>query len=343
VVRGVFKSSRQIPKNLKQREKHERSNIMDFSYIGNTMKISIDDQLVRLFLAEPEEWNERVETTDPKYALLLSWSSLLVFLEKEQLFEQLPPFEDTKLFTATVETLGKEMSEENLFYIYDSLFADILNKVRNCPEVNPSYLLHEIEKRKKRKIPEKLELLIQPALEAKEQFLRESPAHAMHGLILYLSWDRMCIAISKLFDTQSTNPHFLKNLKVLKSCLIESFLHIFKEGRVVPSLYRLVEALFFYQMREEQLQLHTEKEWEILKGSFSVLKGEKELVDTSYIDQALFGPPHKGQERLCHWTPEAPETVQRRMSLVQYVIELLKNETPDWGLELVPCTFVYFR
>jgi len=117
-----------------------------------------------------------------------------------------------------------------------------------------------------------------------EKLLHEHPKNSIHGLILYLAWDRLCIYMSQIFDYQSTDSVFQENLKVLKECLVESYMHITEQGRTRPSLFRLAEALYYYEMREEYLQTHSEGDWGVLSKSVTVLSSKERIVDVLYVD-----------------------------------------------------------
>ncbi len=294
------------------------------------MKVTVDNQIVKLFLTDPE-----IVLNSPlgngEHSLQFTWPSLLEYLELGQLASVLPPFgKEEKLFTASVSALCEIENPEDLFYVYDSLFTTVLKRVKALAEIDAQFLLEKIEEKKGKLSFWEMEKILSPALEEKEKIFKENPAHAIHDLVLYLAWDRMCVYMARLFDYQSADVKFLQNLKKLKWCLIESYQHIVHQGRTLPSFGRMMTALFYYQMREEHLQLHPESDWELLTQSFPAIKAPNELIDFFYIDYALvpaLPPP-------CHLTLDSPEIVQCRLDLAHYMIGRLKEEIPQWKYSL---------
>ena len=182
--------------------------------------------------------------------------------------------------------------------------------------------------------------MLDPVLAAYETSLTENTSHTMHDLILYLAWDRMCVCMARLFDYQSTDPKFIKGIGVLRECLIESYQHIAQQARTIPSFYRMIEALFFYQVREENLQKHTAAEWTILSQSFEVLKEQDKLADFFYIDDAAILNQKVEEDYV---TLDSPHKVNARLSLAQYMMDKLKSEVPSWGYTLHPKKIVYLE
>ncbi len=298
----------------------------------NKMKLSIDNQIVRLFSGDTDKVLESPLGKE-EGALVFGWSSLLEYVGLGQILSHFPPFDETKvLFKATVAALCEVDNPEDLFYIYDSLFTEILKQVKSLPEMDAAFLLGKIEERKRKLSFWEMEKALSPALAAYEKALKERAADAMHDLVLYLAWDRMCISMARLFDYQSSDPRFLQNIRKLRWCLIESYQHIASQGKTSPSFYRLIEALFYYQMREEHLPLHPEEDWQLLTQSFPVLKSTGELIDVFYIDHAI--QPGPLTETSCHLTVESPEMVQSRLALAHYMVGQLREEFPQWGFAL---------
>lgn len=311
---------------------------------GLAMKISIDNQIVKLLFADSDKVLNSPLGNGDDHFLSFSWPSLLEYLELDQLLSKLPSFDKTqRLFIATVKALCEVDNPEDLFYIYDSLFTEMLKQVKSLPEIDPLFLLERIEEKKSKLSFWEMNQILSPALAAQEKALRENTQNAMHDLVLYLGWDRMCICMGRLFDYQSTDPLFLQNLKKLKWCLIESYQHIAGQGRTSPSFYRLIEALFYYQMREEHLQLHPEADWELLSQSFAVLKKPNELVDCFYIDHAIVTDSEESDSAGCHLTLDPPEIVQQRLALAHYMINQLKEEIPRWNYSLRPGSIIHLE
>ncbi|MBX7067392.1 MAG: hypothetical protein K1X28_09190 [Parachlamydiales bacterium] len=284
------------------------------------MKISVDNQVIRLLEADP---GKVLNTPLENGFLNFSWPSILEYLGLGGILGRLPPFDERNaLFVATVHALCEVNNPEDLFYVYDSLFTETIKQIKSLKEIDAAFLLEKIGERKE------IKNILTPALAEKEKRLRENGPEAMHDLILYLAWDRMCVRMGVLFDHPSKNETFLQNLKHLKWCLLESFLHIAGQGRTNPSFYRLIEALFYYQMREERMQTHQDADWELLTQSFQALKNPNELVDYFYIDHAI------ASSSVCHLTLDPPEIVQSRLDLANYMISQLKAEIPTWNYSL---------
>lgn len=308
---------------------------------GFEMKISFDNQVVRLFSADADKVLSSPLVTGEGSFVTFSWPSLLEYLELGQILTRLPSFDKHLLFEATVSALCEVDNPEDLFYIYDSLFTEMLKWVKSLPEIEPAFLLKKIDEKKDSLSFWEMGKILSPALTVKERALRENTPNAMHDLVLYLAWDRMCVSMGRLFDYQSADEKYLQNLKKLKWCLVESYQHIAGQGRTSPSFYRMIEALFYYQMREEHLQLHPEADWELLTKSFPALKDPNELVDLFYIDHAVVPDSQEEEWPSCHLTLDPPEVVQCRLSLAHYMIERLKEEIPRWNYILRPGEIIH--
>ena len=304
------------------------------------MKISIDNQVVRLLAADPEKALATPLTSHGR-SLSFSWPSLLEYLGLGRLLSRLSPFDQTHpLYNAAVSALCEVNNPEDLFYIYDSLFAEMLKQVKSLSEIDASFLLQKIEEKKAFPFAE-IEKIVSPALAAQEKALRENAPRAMHDLILYLAWDRMCLCMARLFDDPCQEPRFLQNLRQLNWCLVESFHHIAGQGKTSPSFYRLIEALFYYQMRKEHLQIHSEAEWELLSQSFSVLKDPNELIDFFYIDSALAAESAPATVSACHLTLDPPAAVECRLALARYILSRIKEIFPKWNYSLISSDIIH--
>lgn len=303
------------------------------------MKILIDNQIVKNLVHNTPKMSENSLLSNENQ-ISFRWPSLLEYLGLGSLFSTLPTYDQTHpLFVASISTLQTNEDREVLFYVYDRLFAENLTQLKALPQINASFLCQAIK--------EKCEnaTVLSPALTAYEEALIKNASHTMHDLILYLAWDRMCVCMARLFNYQSTNPKFIKGLDVLKGCLIESYQHIVQQGRTSPGLYRMIESLFFYQMREENLQKHTDAEWTLLSQSFQVLKSEDELVDFFYIDDGVITEGEvttEGENEECYLTLDTPERVNSRVALAQLMMAKLKAEIPDWRYILRPKNIIYY-
>lgn len=289
------------------------------------MKLIADNQIIKMLAYHPEEALKVPVLADPNNYLSFFWPSLLECLDLRSLFKGLPSFSpEEPLYKAFLAALLVNQEKEALFYLYDSLFAECLTQVKGLPQIDAAYLLHAIQQKK-----QEVKAMF-PALASYEAALLENASDTMHDLILYLAWDRMCVSVSRLFDYQSSDPAFMHSLEVLKECLIESYLHITQQGRTTPSLYRLLEALFFYEMREENLQKHTAEAWALLSQNIQILRAQDELADFYYIDDAVM--PQSGSS--AYLTLDSPERVNLRLGLAQHMMEKLKLEVPEWSYEM---------
>jgi hypothetical protein len=253
-------------------------------------------------------------------ALTLSWPTLLECLSLGDLLADFPLFN-------LASSLKPEMSQESLFSLFDELFAEILTLVKNLPQIDRPVLLQRIQE-------VKIEQFRDPLKKYEALFL-EQPYETMHDLILYLAWDRVCINLAHLFET--AHPDLNPYLRVLKECLLESFIHITKTGKSTPSFFRLMETFYAFYMREENLQSYSETEWLILCQSSAALKPREELPDVFYIDQARQGS--KGTI----FTTQSAETVQATLSLYTLIVNREKENWPDLNDSLVSFDFIFIK
>jgi len=238
------------------------------------MKIYIDNEI----LNHLNDFQDHLNTK----TLHFNWSTLLTSLKLEQIYKNIPPFtSDHKTFTIFLEWMGRECAEDLVIEIYDQLFIECLTSVKQLPELQYSFLLQKI------KIAIGQNSLIDPPLKVFLAYLEKEPSFAMHDLILYLAWDRMCIALGIVFEQTLQYDFFLANIAILKKCLIESFIHIKMQGRTNPNFFRLAETIYAYQMREENLQTYPEEEWQILCKMAIALRDREALPNVPYIDQAI--------------------------------------------------------
>ena len=270
---------------------------------------------------------------------------MLEYLGFGSVLLNLPVFDESQpLFKACISTLCTNEEQEVLTYMYDRLFVENLNYIKSLPQINASFLIQSIKTERERSSFADVEKILTPPLNAYDEALKENPQNTMHDLILYLAWDRMCVWIGRLFNHQSADPKFIKGIDVLKECLIESYQHISREKRTSPGFYRMVESLFFYQMREENIQKHTDAEWAILSESFNILTTEDELADFFYIDDAVISQDTlsaESEHSELYLTLDSPEKVNSRLILSKYMIDKLKKEIPSWNYTLCNKKIIY--
>lgn len=265
-----------------------------------------------------------------------SWPSLLEYLGLGSIFSNLPSFDQSvPLFQACISTLCASEEEEVVFYLYDRLFAENLNQISALPQINSSFLLQIIKEQQQKKSFEILSVYATS--------LTEKPSETIHDLILYLAWDRMCVCMARLFDYQSKDPKFIRAIDILRGCLIESYQHIAQQGRTNPSLYRMLESLVFYEMREENLENHNDAEWATLSQSFQALSSQDQLLDAHYIDDAV--AREKGQEieeeDSEYLISDSPNRINPRLALAHYMTDKLRSEVANWDYVLRPIKINY--
>jgi len=309
------------------------------------MEVVVDNQIVQILVADGAEVKKNRLLVDVNHSISFRWPSLLEYLGLGTLFIDLPVFDQTEpLFQASVAALCVHNDKNELFHIYDHLFAVCLHQIKNLPQITSTFLLEAIATRQ---APSDLEIKKQlsSSLNSYEEALKANPSHTIHDLILYLAWDRICVWMSRLFDYQSADSKFISGLEVLKDCLIESFQHIMNQGRTSPSIYRLLESLFFYYVREENLQKHTDDEWPILNQNFQSLSSQEELVDYFYIDDAVASSDQLIDEvktSRSYLILDMPDKVNIRLSYANYMINKLRLEVPEWNYGLQQEKIVYF-
>lgn len=310
------------------------------------MKIIVDSKIIKLFVSNPAKILNNPSLSNESDSIRFRWSSLLEYLELGSIVSDLPVFEQNQpLFEACVSALCANEETEVLLHLYDRLFTENLNQITALPQMNPSFLLQSIKEKRQKKTFLEAKILLSPVLTDYETALTKNPSHTMHDLILYLAWDRMCVWMARIFDYQSTDPKFIKGIRVLRECLIESYQHIAKQGRTTPGIYRMLESFLFYEMREENFEKHTPTEWTILSQSFQALKPQDELLDVYYIDDAV--APESAlkaeEESSGYLTLDSPNRIDVRLSLAQYMVDKLKSEAPDWDYILRPQKIVYLE
>lgn len=318
------------------------------------MKIFIDNKLIQKLTAPEVQGDGQplvesfigmcVLPNNKSLQVNFGWPSLFEYLHLGSLFEKFPKFDDqSNLFAFITSALDLGAETDLLIRLYDQVFVEYLTQVKALPQIHPKFLLEQIQKKRASSSSLVNELFSHP-LDKYEKSLMENPANTIHDLILHLAWDRVCTNLAILFELPSSNPTFQKGLEIFKECLLESFQHITGHGKTVPGFFRLLEALYAYQMREERLETYTDAEWLILCQSSRALKPREGLIDLFYIDAALveeekFKQNHE-QDLLKVFTLDSTEKVNAALALADYMIEKLKLEVPDWRYVLRPVEIV---
>lgn len=304
------------------------------------MKIVIDNQIARMLALNNPKIAKDPFLSHPHNHIHLRWPTLLEYLGLGSVLSNLPPFDEVHpLIVASISTLCANKEKEVLCYVYDRLFTENLNQIRAIPQLNATFLHQAIKDKQESTSYLELGKILSPALGENENAFASNASHTMHDLILYLAWDRMCVCMSTLFNYQSTDPQYIEGIAVLKDCLLESFQHISQQGRTFPGIYRMLESLFYYQLREENLHKHSVEAWALLCQSFPILKNQNELADFFYLDDAVVSMKKLktgGENQESYVTLDSPEFVNARVALANFLMNKLRIENPDWNCVFHP-------
>lgn len=307
---------------------------------AEVMNVYLDNKLIRKFLS--------VTTKEERDALLndcvkplaipedqfldffMDWSALLEYLGLGSLFENFQVLDkENKIFASVIEVLKLDSDKEVIIYLYDQIFVECLTHVKALQQIHPSVLLDKIRHMQANPLFSSARDPFAANLKLYEKKLSGNPGDTIHDLVLYLAWDRVCVYLAAIFD--ETSLKIQNGLEILKECLIESFEHITKEGRTKPGFFRLLEALYAYQMKEESLQNYTEEEWKILCESVSTLQSRDYLPDACYIKVKFTGNDHSQLKVLAL---EPMEKVKKRISFADHMNKKLKQDVPTWQFDL---------
>lgn len=270
----------------------------------------------------------------------LSWPSFLEYIEASPTFENFPKFNsENALYNLITQLLPLEKEKESLIEVYDHVFAECLTHVKALPQIQPAFLIERIQQRRKEIQGNNFQnQFFLPFLETIQDRLVKDPYEIIHDLILYLAWDRVCINFAGIFEYTGADPSKMsEGFDVIKTCLTESFQHISDQKRTIPSFYRLVEAFFAFYMRDENLKIHSEEDWQILCQSFNSLHPREELIDIPYVDLAMkaIKSNNSYSTSLLILTMDSEESVKSSYALTDCIIEKLKHEIPFWKYELI--------
>jgi len=249
--------------------------------------------------------------------LHLRWGSLLKYLNLQDMFSSLPVFDQSHpLFEATVHVLSTYRYQGEVEYVFDSLFAENLTNVKSLKEIDQNFLLKAMARSKLHPSPimqKKIEDSFKPFIAS----LTQDPYQTLHSLILYLAWDRMCLCIKNLFDFQSADPSFKSGINILKECLLESYLHITREGRCALSLSRLLEALLYFHVREENISSHNDHDWNVLSKGLSLFPSQDGFIANMFYIDDVFSAEN-GLD--LYVTTDVPEVVEDRFKVAKCLI-----------------------
>lgn len=278
----------------------------------------------------------------------LSWTSFLKFIGLNSLFDNFPKFDDkNKLFDFIKSTIvSSELKKDVLIRLYDQVFVECLTNIKAIPEINAVFLIDQIKEKRKSLLRHQHGINFSD-LDRFEKKLAEDTSKTIHDLTLYLAWDRVCVNLAIVFEYFSTDVK-ISALAVLKDCLIESFEHIASQGKTAPGLFRFIEALFAFEMREENLQTHSDPEWLILCQSARALKPRDDLIEIFYIDEAITEFQNFiqfGEERklLMGYTMDSPEVIKASLALTNLLIEKIKLQISGLKFTLSPIEVVCIK
>lgn len=302
------------------------------------MSIAVDNQLLRKLMEQQSasQWNLLLEDSIKKGILPketqneidFGWPNLLEYLDLGSLFENFFTFDEShQLFAYIISSLASDSKEELLMALFDQVFVECLTHIKALPQMDPAFLVDQI--RKKEFSP-----LFSRSLNQYKKMLLDNPSNTMHNLILYLAWDRVCVNLAIIFERPATDLSTLKGLKVMCECLLESFQHITAQERTVPSFFRLLEALYAFEMRQENLDIHTDEEWKILCDGALSLKPRNEIADVLYLDSGIINVRDK-KNVITLFTMEKAEKVRATKSLANYMIQKLKLTPIQYPVNVV--------
>jgi hypothetical protein len=322
------------------------------------MKAFIDNKLLRKLQKDEAESKKNILldlsvqadllADGQQLQLVFGWPSLLEFIGLGNLFENFPTFNDqNKLFNLILSTLATELDKDILIYLYDQIFVECLIHVKALPQIDSHFLLDQIQKKRESSLTSYANELFSSPLDHYEKLLIENSSHAMHALILYLAWDRVCVNLAIVFESV-TSSRSRNGLEILKECLIESFQHITAQGRTTLSFFRMLETLYAFQMRPENFSIYTDAEWLTLCQSSRALKSREEFSDVFYIDATIIDrqdvkKANKERELLNVFTMDSIEKVKASFLLARYMLDKLKLEIPGWAYTLSPVKIVYLQ
>ncbi len=317
------------------------------------MKAYMTNNLIRTIshFKEEEEFNAFLEAYKQasvnleidSFQLHLNWPSFLEIIDLEALFWSFHPLnEEDALYNFLLSMLNKNDQQVLLTCLYDQVFIDCLTKVKKLPQIDQTFLLNQIQKKRDLIQVPLVKKLFAASLNYYEKLLQVDPYHTIHDLTLYLAWDRVCVNLAVIFEHPSFKS--VDGLTTLKECLIESFQHITKQGETTPGFFRFMEALYAILMREENLPIYSEEEWLILCQSAEALRSREIVCDAPYIDRILVDKYSNSKKRAqLILTLDSIEKVNASLKLAEFEIKKLNQEKMAWNYSLSPVEIVCFK
>lgn len=287
------------------------------------MKTLIDYRLVQKIVADNDAKNV-VSLLEGASEVVLGWTSFLECIGLRSILDKFPEFDEkNKVFVLIKDILSTAPERELVIRLYDQIFVECLTQVKALLDVDPAYFLDQIE-RKRASFP------FPEAFNFYEKAFTERPYEIMHDLTFHLGWDRVCVYIAALFDGGFAGS------QIFKECLVESFIHIKKEGKTSPGFFRLIEALYSYYLRDENIHMHKEEEWLILSKGSASLQAREELISIPYIDGFLTDVAKDKSAIGKILTMDSMDRVQTSLNLAECIIQKLEKEDSNWDFQIEP-------
>ncbi len=281
--------------------------------------------------------------------VVLSWPTLLEYIAAGELFEAIPPFDQqSPLFALLIASLGADGPSDAIVRLFDQIFVECLTQIKALPHIQQAFLIEHIRQKQRSGTSSPAQDLFDFSLANFEKALKADPYKILHDLTLYLAWERVCVNLAKIFEHSFEGSPLLKisqsGLEALKACLLESFQHIAAQGKTVPGFFRLIEAIYAFEMRPENIDYHSDAAWALLCQSSRALKPRDRLAAACYIDAVIIDEHKPSKMCTCHFlTLDSPEQVRASLALTRYMLEKFKNEIPGWRYALGRAEIVCFK
>lgn len=179
---------------------------------------------------------------------LLCVPSFLRSIGREEPFEEFPFFgPGEKVFSTVISLFSQELTRTQWEEVFDQLGSLCLTYVQRL------------------------------------SWLSQDLSDYRNQIVLYLTWDRMCVWTGIIWDFFAESAERL-SLSIWKELLIESFVHIHQTKQTVPSLFRLVDALYRYSLMRSQRDAHEESLWQDICAMSGYTLQESQIPWVPYID-----------------------------------------------------------
>lgn len=315
------------------------------------MRFHIDQKIARKIASlvdvkDREAFLENIKVAiaaEDDLQFVLDWAALLELLGYSGLVESFQQTEgNKKIFSSVIEALKMDSDNEVIYYLFDQIFVECLTEVKTLkPVLHPDILANQVRS-----------LLTHPLFPDQDPFsatlryydkrLTENLQDTLHDLILYLAWDRVCIYIAMIFDDVSLK--IKDGLQLLKNCLIESFQHIKADGKTNPGFFRLIEALYAFEMKDENLQNYSDTDWKTLCESVQALQPRDSLADVCFIDTGIVSDLIQDKPLLKVLTFKPAKEVKTIISLANFMLKQLRVELADqWRYSMCPYEILCLR